>query len=155
MCCAILLLCQFLDCIEHLHHIPAQVDAATQNNIGFAVGSQVVFGYSFLLASFVLFLVAEKESKVCRYRYIHTVSNIALNSSLRVVCHSSSTQAKHLQFVSGVHTTSYWLANFAWDLLNAAVPIIITLILFAAFQVDAYSGEGLGAVFLLFVSMHA
>lgn len=64
------------------------------------------------------------------------------------------TQAKHLQFVSGVHTTSYWLGNFVWDLLNAAVPIIITLILFAAFQVEAYSGEGLGAVFLLFVSTH-
>ena len=64
-------------------------------------------------------------------------------------------QAKHLQFVSGVHTTSYWLGNFAWDLLNAVVPILISLILFAAFQVDAYSGEGLGAVFLLFVSMHA
>ena len=70
------------------------------------------------------------------------------------ICYSSLTQAKHLQFVSGVHTTSYWLGNFVWDLLNAAVPIIITLILFAAFQVEAYSGEGLGAVFLLFVSTH-
>ena len=67
MCCTILIFCKYL---EHIHHIPTQVDAATQNNIGFAVGSQVVFGYSFLLASFVLFLVAEKESKVCRY--IHT-----------------------------------------------------------------------------------
>lgn len=58
--------------IEYLRHIPAQVDAATQNNIGFGVGSVVVFGYSFLLASFVLFLVAEKESKVCRYIYVCT-----------------------------------------------------------------------------------
>lgn len=58
--------------IEHLHLIPAQVDAATQNNIGFGVGSVVVFGYSFLLASFVLFIVAEKESKVFRYIYICT-----------------------------------------------------------------------------------
>ena len=61
-------------------------------------------------------------------------------------------QAKHLQFVSGVHTTSYWLANLTWDLLNGAVPIIISFILFAAFQVEAYSGEGLAAVLLLFVS---
>jgi len=53
--------------------------------------------------------------------------------------------------VSGVHTTSYWLANLAWDLLNGAVPIVISLILFAAFQVEAYSGEGLAAVLLLFI----
>jgi len=54
--------------------------------------------------------------------------------------------------VSGVHATSYWLANLTWDLLNGAVPIIISFILFAVFQVEAYSGEGLAAVLLLFVS---
>ena len=70
---------------------------------------------------------------------------------ISLLIHTTS-QAKHLQFVSGVHTTSYWLANLTWDLLSCIVPIIISLILFAAFQVEAYSGEGLAAVLLLFVS---
>ena len=41
-----------------------QVLATTQNFNGYSIGSLVVFGYSFLLASFVLFLVNEKETKV-------------------------------------------------------------------------------------------
>ena len=60
-------------------------------------------------------------------------------------------QAKHLQFVSGVYVTSYWLATFAWDMLNAMVPVILTFILFAAFQVDGYKDEGLGAILLILV----
>lgn len=67
--------------------------------------------------------------------------------------HNLTLQAKHLQFVSGLHTTSYWLANLVWDLLNAVPPLLISIALFAAFQVDAYSsGEGLAAVSLLLVS---
>lgn len=62
-------------------------------------------------------------------------------------------QAKHLQFVSGVHSSSYWLATFAWDLLNALVPIIISIIIFAAFRVEAFSSsEALVAIFVLLVS---
>ena len=62
-------------------------------------------------------------------------------------------QAKHLQFVSGVHSSSYWLATFAWDLLNALVPIIISIIIFAAFRVEAFSSpEALIAIFVLLVS---
>ncbi len=60
-------------------------------------------------------------------------------------------QAKHLQFVSGVHSTSYWMATFAWDLINALVPVIISFILFAVFQIDAYTGDGLAAILLLLV----
>ena len=62
-------------------------------------------------------------------------------------------QAKHLQFVSGVHSTSYWTATFAWDLINALLPIVVSVILFAAFQVEAYTGDGLAAVFFLLVSL--
>ena len=60
-------------------------------------------------------------------------------------------QAKHLQFVSGVHITSYWMATFAWDMINALIPVTISLILFASFQVDGYTGDGLAAVYLLLV----
>ena len=62
-------------------------------------------------------------------------------------------QAKHLQFVSGVHSSSYWMATFTWDLLNALVPIILSIVIFAAFRVDAFSeSESLLAIFLLLVS---
>ena len=61
-------------------------------------------------------------------------------------------QAKHLQFVSGVHATSYWTATFLWDLISALLPLAISVALFAGFQIDAYTGDGLAAVFLLFVS---
>ena len=61
-------------------------------------------------------------------------------------------QAKHLQFVSGVQASSYWLATFAWDLLNSLIPAVLTVILFAAFQIEGYKGENIGAIFLLVVS---
>ena len=48
--------------------------------------------------------------------------------------------------------TSYWLATFVWDLLNAMVPVALSFILFLAFQVDGYTGDALGAILLLLVS---
>ncbi len=51
----------------------------------------VIFAMSFIPASFVLFLIQERVSK-----------------------------AKHLQFVSGVNPTVYWLANFAWDMVSTS-----------------------------------
>ena len=53
--------------------------------------------------------------------------------------------------MSGVHVSSFWIATFAWDLLNALVPVILSVTIFAAFQVDGYTGDGLAGVFLLLV----
>ena len=61
-------------------------------------------------------------------------------------------QAKHIQFVSGVHVTSFWMSAYLWDLINSSVPIIAGVILFAAFPNDSYR-ENIGAVFLLFVRL--
>ena len=60
-------------------------------------------------------------------------------------------QAKHLQFVSGVYVSSYWTATFLWDLISAVVPIVISVVIFAAFQSTGYTGENLAAVALLLV----
>lgn len=49
----------------------------------------VIFAMSFVPASFVLFLIEER------------VSN-----------------SKHLQFVSGINPTVYWLANWSWDMVS-------------------------------------
>ena len=54
--------------------------------------------------------------------------------------------------MSGVRTSTYWLSTFTWDLLNALGPIVFSIILFAAFQIKAYSTvEALAAIFLLLV----
>ena len=60
-------------------------------------------------------------------------------------------QAKHLQFVSGVSVGSFWLANLTWDLLSTSLPVLGSVVLFAAFQVDGYTGDGLAGVFFLLV----
>jgi len=49
----------------------------------------VIFAMSFIPASFVLFLIEERVSK-----------------------------AKHLQFISGMKPVTYWLGNFAWDMVR-------------------------------------
>ena len=63
----------------------------------------------------------------------------------------SSLQSKHIQFVSGVHASVYWTANWAWDVINFLVPLIVILIIFAAFNIDAFKGDTLGIVFLILV----
>lgn len=49
--------------------------------------------------------------------------------------------------------TSFWISTYVWDLLNSLIPIILAVILFAAFQVDGYTGDGLAGVFLLLVKI--
>ncbi|CAL8327347.1 unnamed protein product [Lota lota] len=81
----------------------------------------VIFAMSFIPASFVLFLIQERVNK-----------------------------AKHLQFVSGVNPTIYWVANFAWDMCNYAVPCFLVIFIFLCFQQKAYvSPPNLPALILL------
>ncbi|KAM9761903.1 phospholipid-transporting ATPase ABCA1 isoform 1-T1 [Menidia menidia] len=81
----------------------------------------VIFAMSFVPASFTLFLIEER------------VSN-----------------AKHLQFVSGVKPIIYWLANFSWDMLNYAVPATMVVLIFIGFQQKSYVSEtNLPALILL------
>lgn len=53
------------------------------------IAISVIFAMSFIPASFILFLVEERTSN-----------------------------AKHLQFVSGINPTTYWISNYLWDLVN-------------------------------------
>ncbi|KAK7909890.1 hypothetical protein WMY93_014574 [Mugilogobius chulae] len=83
----------------------------------------VIFAMSFIPASFVLFLIQERVSK-----------------------------AKHLQFVSGVNPSVYWLASFAWDMCNYIIPCFIVILLFLCFQTKAYvSPPNLPALILLLI----
>ncbi|XP_077188183.1 phospholipid-transporting ATPase ABCA7 isoform X2 [Paroedura picta] len=69
----------------------------------------VMFALSFVPASFVLFLIEER------------VSN-----------------AKHLQIVSGMKPSIYWLGNFAWDMGNYLVPAVLVVFIFICFQQKSY-----------------
>ncbi|XP_057649320.1 retinal-specific phospholipid-transporting ATPase ABCA4 [Chionomys nivalis] len=70
----------------------------------------VIFAMSFVPASFVLYLIQERVTK-----------------------------AKHLQFISGVSPTTYWLTNFLWDIMNYAVSAGLVVGIFAGFQKKAYT----------------
>ena len=63
--------------------------SSTDSATNTLVSISVMFALSFVPASFVLFLIEERVTK-----------------------------AKHLQFVSGVDQTVYWLANFLWDMVR-------------------------------------
>ncbi|XP_062310063.1 LOW QUALITY PROTEIN: ATP-binding cassette sub-family A member 2 [Osmerus eperlanus] len=70
----------------------------------------IIVAMSFVPASFVVFLVAEK-----------------------------STKAKHLQFVSGCDPVIYWLANYIWDMLNYLVPATCCVLILFVFDLPAYT----------------
>ncbi|KAM7392169.1 hypothetical protein PAMP_022799 [Pampus punctatissimus] len=83
----------------------------------------IIVAMSFVPASFVVFLVAEK-----------------------------STKAKHLQFVSGCDPVVYWLANYIWDMLNYLVPATCCVIILFVFDLPAYtSPTNFPAVLSLFL----
>ena len=44
------------------------------------------------------------------------------------------TQMKHVQVITGMRLTSYWLANFIFDALKLYLTIITTIVLFNLFD---------------------
>ncbi|KAJ8010452.1 hypothetical protein DPEC_G00075220 [Dallia pectoralis] len=72
----------------------------------------VIFAMSFVPASFVLYLIQERV-----------------------------TQAKHLQFVSGVSPVVYWMANFFWDMVNYSISAVLVVAIFIAFDKKCYTSS--------------
>ncbi|KAF6716400.1 Retinal-specific ATP-binding cassette transporter [Oryzias melastigma] len=70
----------------------------------------VIFAMSFVPASFVLYLIQERV-----------------------------TQAKHLQFVSGVSPLVYWMANFLWDMVNYSISAAMVVQIFLLFDKKCYT----------------
>uniref|UniRef100_A0A4W5LU81 ATP binding cassette subfamily A member 4 n=1 Tax=Hucho hucho TaxID=62062 RepID=A0A4W5LU81_9TELE len=70
----------------------------------------VIFAMSFVPASFVLYLIQERV-----------------------------TQAKHLQFVSGVSPVIYWMANFLWDMVNYSISAALVVGIFMVFDKKCYT----------------
>ncbi|XP_035980943.1 retinal-specific phospholipid-transporting ATPase ABCA4 isoform X2 [Fundulus heteroclitus] len=72
----------------------------------------VIFAMSFVPASFVLYLIQERV-----------------------------TQAKHLQFVSGVSPLVYWVANFLWDMVNYSISAAMVVEIFLFFDKRCYTSS--------------
>ena len=49
-------------------------------------------------------------------------------------------QLKHVQVITGMRLSSYWIANFIFDALKLYVTVITTIVLFKAFEQDYPSG---------------
>ena len=81
----------------------------------------IIFALSFIPASFLVFIIEEKE-----------------------------TNFKQLQIVSGIKVYIYWISNLIWDLMNYTVPVIICVCIFLAFNIRTYtSNENLPCLILL------
>ena len=98
-----------------------QLDAIRTGPTGFNVAFLAIFALGFLQASFAVFLVTERVNK-----------------------------SKAIQFISGAQAWVFWLTSFIWDMLTSTLVAILITILFAIFNIPAYSGSNLGYVFLLF-----
>ena len=49
-----------------------------------------------------------------------------------------ATKAKHLQFVSGVGVTVFWLSNLVWDYVSFLIPACGMLLTLLAFQEEGF-----------------
>lgn len=81
----------------------ATLDNKINSMIGFIFADLLMFGMAFLVATFIVFLIAERVSG-----------------------------AKNSQYVSGVNTITFWFSTFLWDYFNFLIPascVIIVLII--------------------------
>ncbi|CAD5112606.1 DgyrCDS1819 [Dimorphilus gyrociliatus] len=89
--------------------------------LGMIIAFNVMFGMAFLVGTFAIFLIKERAVK-----------------------------SKHLQFVSGVNSFSFWSATFFYDLINYAIPSILLIPVFVAFNIKALvAGTNLAWLFLI------
>lgn len=66
---------------------------------GFAIAINLMYGMASLSSTFALLLVTE-----------------------------SSIKSKHVQKVSGVYLSNFWLSALAWDLFNFLLPCLLMLV---------------------------
>ena len=57
---------------------------------------------------------------------------------------------KHVQVISGMRLSSYWIANFIFDFLKMYVTVITTVIVFKIFQSETLDYDSSVIVYYLF-----
>ncbi|KAL6100670.1 abca12 [Pungitius sinensis] len=98
-------------------------DSIIQGMLQIMVALCVLTGFSITTASFAIYEVNEH--------------------------HSGS---KQLQHISGISEPLYWAVNFFYDMIIYLIPVTLTIVVIAAFQVPAFTDrQNLGAVTLLLV----
>merc|ERR1719247_2982727 len=63
----------------------------------------------------------------------------------------NNVKAKHIQLVSGVSHLAYWLSAFVFDFCSFCVPMILSWIIIAAFDVDGLLGDNFAGTAFLFI----
>lgn len=66
---------------------------------GFDIALNLLFAMAFLASTFSILAVSER-----------------------------AVQAKHVQFVSGVHVATFWLSALLWDLISFLIPSLLLLV---------------------------
>ncbi|PWA31216.1 hypothetical protein CCH79_00002910, partial [Gambusia affinis] len=98
-------------------------DIIVEGMLHIMVAMCVLTGFSIATASFAIYEVSEH--------------------------HSGS---KRLQHIAGISEPFYWAVNFFYDMVIYLIPVTLTICVFAAFQIPAFTDrQNLGAVSLLFV----
>ncbi|KAF5917591.1 hypothetical protein HPG69_000054 [Diceros bicornis minor] len=92
---------------------------------GFDIALNLLFAMAFLASTFSILVVSER-----------------------------AVQAKHVQFVSGVHVATFWLSALLWDLMSFLVPSLLLLVVFKAFDVHAFTWDGHVADTLLLLLLY-
>ena len=82
----------------------------------------IVIAFSFIPASFAVFVVKERE-----------------------------VAAKHQQLISGVSIPAYWLATYAWDIINYIIPATVCFFLLVGFNQLVDDGRWKATVLLFFL----
>uniref|UniRef100_A0A8C3WSX6 ATP binding cassette subfamily A member 3 n=1 Tax=Catagonus wagneri TaxID=51154 RepID=A0A8C3WSX6_9CETA len=105
--------------------LQAAKDQFNEGRKGFSIALNLLFATAFLASTFSILAVSER-----------------------------AVQAKHVQFVSGVHVATFWLSALLWDLLSFLVPTLLLLVVFKAFDVPAFTRDGHMADALLLLMLY-
>ena len=95
-----------------IHPLPLTFAENTYSEVedAFTAWFLLVLSFPFIAGSFGTFIVAERESK-----------------------------AKHLQTVTGVKPSGYWVSTYLWDVANYQLPLWIVIAMFFIFDVSAFT----------------
>uniref|UniRef100_A0A2R8N2T9 ATP binding cassette subfamily A member 3 n=1 Tax=Callithrix jacchus TaxID=9483 RepID=A0A2R8N2T9_CALJA len=105
--------------------LQAAKDQFNEGRKGFDIALNLLFAMAFLASTFSILAVSER-----------------------------AVQAKHVQFVSGVHVATFWLSALLWDLISFLIPSLLLLVVFKAFDVRAFTRDGHVADTLLLLLLY-
>uniref|UniRef100_A0A671G5F2 ATP binding cassette subfamily A member 3 n=1 Tax=Rhinolophus ferrumequinum TaxID=59479 RepID=A0A671G5F2_RHIFE len=105
--------------------LQAAKDQFSEGRKGFDIALNLLFAMAFLASTFSILAVSER-----------------------------AVQAKHVQFVSGVHVATFWLSALLWDLISFLIPALLLLVVFKAFDVHAFTRDGHVADALLLLMLY-